>query len=248
MMMIAGLKAPRFLDGMPSDFTYKKGCVMITRYLAAAVVTAGILSASFAGDTAQTEKPLTIGAEHNNYRYAIGAGAGMSGGNGISLQKWFTPVHGLQLNFFPYYNYENYSQEDSDEWDDRDSGYSKSGLFSAGLTYLCKIEEMRDLRIFTYGSASTLISYKNEKYYNVNYSDYTVSGGFVREVLSSTRVNDTEYSLSGSGGVGGGFTVWRFTGTMLIGIVGTYNFTDKAARITPSIDVSAHFLLGKRTL
>lgn len=237
----------RSCAAIPSDFTYKKGFIMMTRCMVAAVFVAGILTVSFAGDTAQTEKPLTAGVEHNNYRYAIGAGAGMSGGNGISLQKWFSPGHGLQLNFFPYYNYEKYSQDDDDNWDDRDSGYTKTGLFSAGLTYLCKIEEMRDLRIFTYGSVSTLISYKNEKYHNVNYSDYTVSGGFVREVLSTTRVNDTEYSMSGSGGFGGGFTVWRFTGTLLVGIVGTYNFTDEAARITPSIDVSAHFLLGKKT-
>jgi hypothetical protein len=163
-------------------------------------------------------------------KYDIGVAAGMVGGVGLSVRRWFGEKDALQLNFAPFYIESKYPEDDDGTYfNERVSGYSNTGFISLGGLYLHRIAEFNGLTFSTFGGGSYTGLFDNW--------DYTTADGD-RHVNKSTRG-----SISAGGGFGGGIEVWRFDAMVMVGIIGAYDLENETKRLTPSIDVGLHFRL-----
>lgn len=169
-------------------------------------------------------------------KYTVGVAAGMVGGSGLSLERWFGPDDGLRLTCAPYYNEEKYPEPDGDTYyPERISGSAYDGFLSLGGLWLHSIGHFHRFTLLGFGGGNYLGTFE-KKDYVTEYSSYPYEDRVVRS-YEETSV------LSLGGGVGGRVNFWRIDLSMLIGMSGAYDFTHDLKRFTPSVDVGAHFHL-----
>lgn len=146
----------------------------MTRFTAAALVLLSSLPA--------------LAAVSGTKAHNIGIGAGYVTGYGISYRHWFPSDWGFQVNFAPYYDKTEYSEERN---------------LSLGLTGLRVIHGAETVNLIGYAGASVLYDYDRYSYY-YEYSEEEV------------ETTNTTYTFGG--GPGFDLRFWHLSFNAMFGI------------------------------
>lgn len=186
-------------------------------------------------DTSMSTYARTTRMRYSNY---IGISGGYVTGYGISLRKWFNGKWGFEINLFPLYFENNYPENDENGLRAKDSGYTKEGRLSLGLTYLKTIAELHYARFVFYTGGNLLTKYKKWDYY------YTEDDPLV---IGATTLHDAGRTLDNKISVGAGagceWYVWRFAFHCMLGFYGAYFIEREGYAVSPSIEGGVHFRL-----
>ena len=193
-----------------------------------------LCSYSFSGDNDTLSR-----YDYEMYKTSIGAGAGFITGLGFSIQKWFNDTWALQMNLFPYYYPENLKPGNNA---DNDSGYSKIGYFSFGITCMRLLSRQRSFRLVAYIGTNINTVYDNEDYYYTqNTWDY-YRGTYVDSLFHEKQYKN-ESKITLGGGIGGEyFFCKRFSLNLLVGIRSWYNTAQQTFSVSPSVDGGIYFM------
>jgi hypothetical protein len=177
--------------------------------------------------------------DYEMYKTSIGVGAGFITGLGFSIKKWFNNTWALQMNLLPYYYPQTLRPGNNV---DNDSGYSKIGYLSFGITYMRLLSRQRDFRLVTYIGTNINTFYDNEDYYYTqNMWDY-YRATYVDSLFHEKQyTNESKITLGG--GIGGEYFFWkRFSLSLLVGIRSWYNTDQGTLSVSPSADGGIYFM------
>lgn len=174
-------------------------------------------------------------------RYAnyLGFAGGFITGNGLAYRRWIKDKIGFQINVLPIYREQKYP-EDSDYYEERDSGYYDNGYINFGGSFLINFADVRYIRFLGYvGVNNTVEIEKGNYYYSQREWDSNI-GDYVVETIHKV-IDRTENTLAGGVGAGVEFYVFRFGFNIMLGLYGSYSFEKETKNVSPSVDGGIFF-------
>lgn len=173
------------------------------------------------------------------YPNYLGAAAGLVTGSGLAYRRWLGGKVGFQISFLPFYIEEKYP-EDSDTYEDRDSGFYNRGTINYGGALLVNLADLRYVRFVGYTGANHMIRIQEGDYY------YTREewDSDLDEYVTTRRhkvVDRSDNTVTGGLGAGAEFYVFRFGFTLMGGLLGSYSMESHTKRLSPSIDCGVFF-------
>ena len=187
------------------------------------------------------EEPKSKYYQTTTKRYPnyIGFAGGFITGNGLAYRRWIKNRIGFQINAMPFYREEVYP-EDSENYNERDSGYSDEGLINFGGTLLINFTDVHYIRFGGYIGCNHTVSIDKADYYYTEREWDSNIGAYVTEtkhIVEDTREN----TLAGGLGAGVEFYVFRFGFSIMLGFYGSYCFENGTTTISPSVDGGVFF-------
>jgi hypothetical protein len=189
--------------------------------------------------TAYGDSTATLLGKSVEYKNNIGAAAGFITGYGISYRRMISGSNLLQITGFPFY-YESNDDTNSNLFSSRDSGFTRRGLFSLGVTLNHFMARALDIRILSYFGANINIDYEKSGYREKTwtYNSETQTNEARTTVI---RTEKSEKRITIGGGIGGEFQMWRLIGNLSVGVQAYYKTQAKLKGIMPSVEISGYF-------
>lgn len=176
----------------------------------------------------------TTRKRYSNY---IGFAAGFISGYGLSYRRWVNDNWGFQINLLPLY-YERHYHDDY-EFHEIDSGYSDVGHLSLGAIFIRKISDGKYTRFSLYAGTNLQTEYeKYDYYYTLNEWDSQSQSSLNNIVHDKGKY--VENKVTAGAGMGFEWYIWRFSFTIMTGLLGAYAIEKESYQANPSIEGGVH--------